>query len=243
MSDFEYVSSRLGSVREETRKIAREIFDAAVDAGHEIWFMWGMGSSTEHASGTALDLMVRNEAAGDFVRDYIWANRQRLRLRHVIWEQHITSTVNQPGVRRKMADRGDPTANHYDHAHVWFFPGVYQPRPATVPVSHNTDAPLVVDGKLGPRTIAKWQKVMGTPVDGVISTPRSDLVTAVQKRLKNTVDHRLVVDGQGIFQNGQRYKTVGALQRYLKSPVDERMSTPVSQVVKALQRRLNENRF
>lgn len=243
MSNWDYVSSRLGSVKEETRHIAKEIYDVAYESGHEIWFMWGMGSSVEHSSGTALDLMVRNEAGGDFIRNYIWANRQRLRLRHVIWEQHITSTVNQPGVRRRMADRGNDTANHYDHVHVWFFEGAYQPPLQTVPVSHNTDAPLVVDGKLGPRTISKWQKVMGTPVDGVISFPRSILVEAVQRKLKATVDHRLVVDGQGIFQNGKPYKTVGALQRYLKSPVDSRISTPRSQVVKALQRRLNENRF
>ncbi len=243
MSEWNYVSSRLGSVKEETRKIAQEVFEAAQRAGHDIWFMWGMGSSVEHASGTALDLMVHNEAAGDFVRDYLWENRKRLRLRHVIWEQHITSTVIQPGVRRRMADRGNPTANHYDHVHTWHFPGSYQPLMQRVSVSYNTDEPLLVDGKLGPRTIAKWQKVMGTPVDGVISFPKSMLVEAVQRKLKGTVDHRLAVDGQGIVQNGQPYKTIGALQRYLKSPVDLRMSVPKSQVVMALQRRLNENRF
>lgn len=242
MSEWEYVSSRLGSVKDETRKIAQEVFEAAKRAGHDIWFMWGMGSSVEHSSGTALDLMVRNEAAGDFVRDYLWVNRKRLRLRHVIWEQHITSTVVQPGARRRMADRGNSTANHYDHVHTWHFAGAYQPIIEKVPVSYNTDEPLVVDGKLGPRTIAKWQKVMGTPVDGVIS-PRSMLVEAVQRRLKSTVDHRIVVDGKGIVQNGQPHKTIGALQRYLKSPVDQRMSLPRSQVVMALQRRLNENRF
>jgi hypothetical protein len=83
---------------------------------------------------------------------------------------------------------------------------------------------------------------MGTTVDGEISSP-SELVKAVQRRLKLTVDHRLVVDGYGIRQNGMRYKTVGALQRYLKSPVDEVIDTPVSEVVKALQRRLNEGKF
>jgi peptidoglycan hydrolase-like protein with peptidoglycan-binding domain len=108
---------------------------------------------------------------------------------------------------------------------------------------NSTTTPLLsVDGKLGPKTISKWQKVMGTPVDGVISNP-SRLVMAVQRRLKATVDSRLVVDGVGIFQDGKRYKTAGALQRYLRVPVDEIISTPVSETVKALQRRLNENRF
>lgn len=120
-----HVTSKLGAVKPETRAIAAELFAEASKAGHEIWFMWGLGSSGEHASGTALDLMVHSEAAGDFVRDYIWANRKRLHLRHVIWEQHITSTVVQPGVRRLMADRGNTTENHYDHVHVWFYPGTY----------------------------------------------------------------------------------------------------------------------
>jgi len=102
---------------------------------------------------------------------------------------------------------------------------------------------LVVDGILGPNTIRRWQQIMGTKVDGVISTPYSQLVAKVQMKLKATVDSSLLVDGYGIFQDNKRYKTAGALQRYLKSPVDEVISSPVSQCIKALQRRLNENRF
>lgn len=127
MADYKTVSAKLGNVSDPTRAKSKEIFDAAKKAGHEIWYMWGMGSSSEHATGRALDLMVKNEAAGDWIRDYIWKNRQRLRLQHVIWEQHITSTVTQPGVRRKMADRGSVTENHYDHNHVLFFTGPYTP--------------------------------------------------------------------------------------------------------------------
>lgn len=125
MSTLAHATSKLGDVLPETRSIAGELHAAAAKAGHDIWFMWGMGSGVEHGSGTALDLMVRTEAAGDFVRDYIWTNRARLRLRHVIWEQHITSVVVQPGIRRGMADRGSVTDNHYDHVHVWFYPGSY----------------------------------------------------------------------------------------------------------------------
>lgn len=131
----EYLLSKLGSVHPATRDKAIEIIRAAHAAGHEIRFVWGMGSSSEHATGLALDIMVNNESAGDFVRNYVWANRKRLRLRHVIWEQHITSTVTAPGVRRKMADRGTPTENHYDHNHIMF-----NDRSAYVPPS----------GKLGP---------------------------------------------------------------------------------------------
>lgn len=129
MSTWASVSKQIGNVKPETKSIAKEIYEAAKKAGHEIWYIWGMGTSTEHKTGLALDLMVRNEAAGDWVRNYIWKHRKRLRLRHVIWEQHITSTVVEPGVRRKMADRGNPTANHYDHNHVWFFAGKYEAPP------------------------------------------------------------------------------------------------------------------
>lgn len=147
MSTFAFASSKLGKVAPETYSIAREIHAAAAKAGHDIWFMWGIGSSGEHATGHALDLMVRNEAAGDFVRNYIWANRKRLRLRHVIWEQHITSTVVQPGVRRLMADRGNSTENHYDHNHVWFYPGAYQAPSLVTPVVRPKPKPKPVPGK------------------------------------------------------------------------------------------------
>jgi hypothetical protein len=128
-NSWEYVSSKLGKITGPTESRAKEIFDAAKKAGHQVWFMWGYdgnASNTEHHSGRALDFMVRNHADGQWVRDYIWRNRARLRLQHVIWEQHITSTVTSPGVVRKMADRGSTTENHMDHVHALFFTGTYQ---------------------------------------------------------------------------------------------------------------------
>ena len=147
MSTFAFASSKLGKVAPETRSIAWEIHAAAAKEGHDIWFMWGMGSSGEHATGHALDLMVKNEAAGDFVRNYIWANRARLRLRHVLWEQHITSTVVQPGVRRLMGDRGNSTENHFDHNHVRFYPGAYRASSLVTPVVKPKPKPKPVPGK------------------------------------------------------------------------------------------------
>lgn len=141
MNSWEYVSSKLGAIKPETKSKAKEIYEAAKAAGHEIWFMWGMGSSAEHKTGRALDLMVRNEAAGDWVRNYIWANRSRLRLQHVIWEQHITSTVTKPGERRLMEDRGNSTKNHYDHNHVLFLTGAYVAPGKAVPTPPKTPTP------------------------------------------------------------------------------------------------------
>lgn len=135
MTTWEYASSKLGSISNKARSVAREIFDAAQAAGHDVWFMWGNGSEPDHVYNQqgrpVLDFMVRNEAAGDWVRNYIWNHRSRLGLKHVIWEQNITSTVVQPGVRRKMADRGNRTANHFDHVHGEWFAGEYKsPEPA-----------------------------------------------------------------------------------------------------------------
>lgn len=135
-STFASVSKQIGKVKPETKKIAQEVYEAAKAAGHEIWYIWGMGTSVEHKTGRALDLMVRNEAGGDFVRNYLWKHRARLRLHHVIWEQHITSTTINIGQRRKMEDRGNATANHYDHVHTLHFGGTYRPPVSTTPVSN-----------------------------------------------------------------------------------------------------------
>lgn len=88
---------------------------------------------------------------------------------------------------------------------------------------------LAVDGLLGPSTIRRWQQVMGTPVDGVISRP-SSLVRAVQKRLGVTTD--------GLLGPA----TIRALQRHLGTTQDGVISQP-SQMVRALQARLNEGKF
>lgn len=243
MTTWEHASSRLGKISDKAYYIAYEIWHEAQAAGHDVWFMWGDGATPDHNKNKegkpVLDFMVKTEPAGDFVRDYAWEHRERLGLRHFIWERHITSTVVQPGVRRLMADRGDPTANHYDHGHGEWFGGGYVPKPVPVVDKPKFDPKirLVEDGELGPKTISKWQWVMGTPVDGVITKPDSMLVRAVQRKLKATVDHTLQVDGDW----GRR--TTLALQRYLKSPVDGFISTPRSQVILALQRRLNESRF
>lgn len=147
MADLNYLLSKVGAITPATHSKAIEIINAAEHAGHTVRFVWGKASSGEHGTGNALDFMINNAAAGDFIRNYIWANRARLRLRHVIWEQHITSTVVQPGVRRLMGDRGNTTENHFDHNHVLFLdalayvaPGTPAPaKPAVKPVVRKTN--------------------------------------------------------------------------------------------------------
>jgi hypothetical protein len=119
--------------------------------------------------------------------------------------------------------------------------GSPSPSPTPSPASNNED--LVEDGELGPKTISRWQEVMGTPVDGVISVPSSMLVAEVQRQLNRRINANLLVDGYGIVQNNQPYNTVAALQKYLGTPQDRRLSVPVSECIKQLQKRLNQGRF
>src|SRR5690606_26296120 len=105
---------------------------------------------------------------------------------------------------------------------------------------------LVVDGKLGPKTIKRWQQIMGTKADGKISDP-SALVKAVQRhlngKLKLSGSAKLSVDGRGIRQDGRSYKTVRALQRHLGSPDDGGVPTQGPDGVNALHRRLAAVKF
>lgn len=114
------------------------------------------------------------------------------------------------------------------------------PTPTPTPVPHG----LLEDGVLGPLTIRRWQERMGTPVDGIISTP-SKLVGKVQEYLNraDVVHAGLIVDGLGIRQDGRPYKTTRALQELLNTGTDGSLSTPVSATVRAVQHRLNTGTF
>lgn len=106
-------------------------------------------------------------------------------------------------------------------------------KPKAAKPSKKATTGLAVDGSLGPATIRRWQQVMGTTADGVISSP-SNLIRAVQIRvgLKGKA-----VDGH------LGPVTIKAIQRYLGTTPDGVISRPSSEMVKALQRRLNSNRF
>lgn len=238
-----HLTSEFGSVPENGWRIAYEIVDDAAKAGHEVWFLWGDGQTMDHKLNhtikhPVIDFMVKTKAAGDWIRNAIWERRKRHGLKHVIWNQHITSTVVSPGVVRKMADRGSPTANHEDHVHSEWFAGEYVPPAGGSESSAKTRDDwkaerLDVDGELGPKTISKWQAIVGTPIDGVISRPKSELIYWVQKYLSDRVVP-LATDGD------LGPKTIRALQTYLGTPTTGVMD---SVTVKALQRRLNEGGF
>ncbi len=75
------------------------------------------GDPGDHGSGLALDFMVYDDAAlGDQVANYLLANKDRLGVYYVIWQQRI----NFGSGWQYMEDRGSPTANHMDHPHASF---------------------------------------------------------------------------------------------------------------------------
>lgn len=115
------------------------------------------------------------------------------------------------------------------------------------PPAAATGDTLDVDGNLGPKTITRWQQIMGTTVDGTISDP-SELVRAVQTALnadgcRDYDGNELDVDGEGIVQDGNRYKTVYALQVRVGTTRDGRLNVGDSEAIRALQGRLNAGTF
>lgn len=176
--------------------------------------------------------------------------------------QHVGVCLsNQPGARLITTIEGNTSAGTsgsqdngggvYRRQRPYsLIAGVARPRYASAPTSstastRTSPGRLAVDGDLGPATIRRWQQVMGTPVDGVISTPRSSLVVAVQAHL-NKVGCKppLALDGAGIRQDGRPTATIASLQRYLGiHPADGALDAPPSPTVQALQQRLNAGRF
>lgn len=118
--------------------------------------------------------------------------------------------------------------------------------PAPAPATPNIQQ-IAVDGVIGVATVRRWQTVMGTTVDGVVSNQlnvnyrpalvavnhnkpygQSQLVKSVQRVVGVTVDGLLGP------------MTIQAIQRRLGVAVDGVLG---SETAKALQRRLNEGRF
>lgn len=213
-------------------------------------YAWAVGNTEGNQSTISIEQADLN--SDWVVADATWKSACRLAawlFIHVIGEAPSTSNIF-PHQHWSSTDCPGPwVMNHFgmyvaevqNQYNALKTGGSPSPSPTPSPASNNED--LVDDGELGPKTITRWQEVMGTPVDGVISVPSSMLVAEVQRQLNRRIDAHLLVDGYGIVQNGQPYDTVGALQKYLGTPYDRRLSVPVSECIKQLQRRLNQGRF
>lgn len=122
------------------------------------------------------------------------------------------------------------------------------PKPQTKPSKTSSNkANLTVDGKWGNSTTTALQKALGTTKDGIISDQLSNSIT--NAFYGTTIDFGNGKKGSMVVKAlqgkvGSRKdgllgpNTIGALQKYLKTPYDKKLSRP-SAVVKELQRRLN----
>lgn len=127
-------------------------------------------------------------------------------------------------------------------------PPLEDPPPPTDPQDDaDEEAPaaehIAVDGILGPQTIQRWKEVMkGSPNKTDKLSPA--WMKYLQAYLSERVDHRLEIDGKPIKQGSLEFSpTIAALQRYLKTPVNGKITEGRSNTVVALQRRLNEGTF
>ena len=75
-------------------------------------------SSGFHGTGQALDAMVRSNSYGWEVAYWVRANSKSLGVSEVIFAQKIWTRQRSGEGWRWMEDRGNATANHYDHVHV-----------------------------------------------------------------------------------------------------------------------------
>lgn len=194
-----------------------------------------------HGEGRAADFGIRPHGAsyGTQLAEQLRLWSKELGIQCIIWNRRIWSGGRQNTGWSKY----EGSSPHVDHLHVEFtwatarkseqavidlFEKYVGRIPAPIPPATG-GGELKVDGYLGPATIRRWQEVMGTPVDGVISRP-SQLIAAVQKRLKIRADGHLGP------------QTIRAIQAHLGTTVDGVISKP-SQMVKALQKRLNAGKF
>lgn len=249
--------------------LAKEVL--ARTQGSGIWIGQGKSNAgVEHRSGRALDIIVSSQvgllpgdarlAAGNALANWLASISKPLHVRHIIWNKRIYRTrYSSWGTLPGRTTKSSISDWHQDHIHIWLedsrgtIPSSsVQPPPSSSP---SKPAGLKIDGVLGPESIKRWQAVMGTYVDGVISTPKSALVMAVQRKLNSSATGRdwngrkLIVDGEGIASNingrypsSGRTRTVYALQRYLASGADGALDNP-SAVIKKLQERLNAGWF
>ena len=96
---------------------AVRLYRAVCAAFPELTTYGGYDPHGEHIDGRAIDFMASG-SLGQAVADYVLANAGALGVRDIIWAQRIWTPEQASAGWRWMEDRGDPTANHYDHVHV-----------------------------------------------------------------------------------------------------------------------------
>lgn len=180
-------------------------FDAEVEPiergsswGHHYRAIAGSASLSNHASGTAVDFNAPRHPLGA-VGTFTPAQTAAIRA--------VVAEVNAAG-RAGVLRWGGEYARRKDEMHFEIVgtatqvataagalgaDGPESTDPAPGPAAHtgaltaDGNLELVLDGVRGPGTVARWQQVMGTEVDGVVSRPASHLIAADQRFLASVV--------------------------------------------------------
>jgi len=140
------VHTDLGPILHDTKLVAYEVVKAAAAAGHPLFFVWGIGGSGDHKNGIAIDFMVYGDGTvahpggprldvGNWVADYLWANRHRLGVRYTIFNRRIRSTTGTPpNVWLAYHGTPDPHTNHVHMSRLQSGRPAYQPPTVVSPL-------------------------------------------------------------------------------------------------------------
>lgn len=137
---------------------------------------------------------------------------------------------------------GDINLNERSHTNICVTNGT-----KATDTGGSTGAKLDVDGILGAKSVTKWQQVMGTYVDGVVSgqwEPNAEYFPALVAVEYGDGGSALVKAIQKVVQTAQDGIlgpiTIKAVQKRIGVTIDGYLG---SQTAKAIQKRLNEGRF
>ena len=107
-----------GSVEYRLTPAAVYVYRSVCHAFPQITSYGGWDAHGEHVTGKALDIMTSDVALGNAIAAFLQQHASELHLYDILWRQHIWTPVRASEGWRLFADRGSPTANHYDHVHV-----------------------------------------------------------------------------------------------------------------------------
>jgi hypothetical protein len=108
------------SIQSHLTANARAVYRAVCAAFHGTVSSFGgyrAGSSGDHGTGRAVDIMVSGDP-GLAIAHYVQAHAEALHVTYVIYQQKIWLAGKPTSQWTPMEDRGSRTANHYDHVHV-----------------------------------------------------------------------------------------------------------------------------
>jgi hypothetical protein len=84
-----------------------------------VYGLAGRARVLDHPRGLALDFMTGTDRAkGSRVAAWLVAHQAQLRVKYVIFDQHIYNVGRAREGWRLMGDRGSDTENHRDHVHL-----------------------------------------------------------------------------------------------------------------------------